>query len=323
MSDWTDPVWLAKAHEWIHQHLGELGMRILGVIEQTHVQPWSTVLRVATANGVCWFKANIPACAHEAEVVGLLSRERPGCVPKLWAVDLERGWMLMDDGGERLREVIERERSLHRWRDVLPEYARLQIDLAERADELVDQGVPDRRLETLATQYEQLLDHVDGTGRHELDRLRKLVPHVQEMCEQLASYRIPETIQHDDLHDAQIFVRDGDYLFYDWGDSCVSHPFFTMAVTLEGQLAWGLDDIEDSQDIRPFRDAYLRPFTQYANPESLKEAHTIALRLGWICRALNWHRFASALDPPGREEKLTGVGLRLKLFLAKLPRDAQ
>jgi hypothetical protein len=323
VSDWTDPVWLAEAHGWIHQRLDELDMRVLGAIEQPHVRPWSTVLRVPTAGGDCWFKANIAACAHEAAVVAVLARERPRCVPELLAVDLERGWMLMNDGGERLREVIERERSLQCWRDVLPEYARLQIELGERAGELVDQGVPDRRLETLALQYEQLLDQGDGIAEHDLDSLRQLAPHVREMCEQLTSYRIPETIQHDDLHDAQIFVRDGSYLFYDWGDSCISHPFFTMAVTLEGQLAWGLDDIEGSEDIRPYRDAYLQPFTQYANVKSLEEAHTIALRLGWICRALNWHRFASALDPPDRQEKLQGVALRLQLFHAGLPTEAQ
>jgi hypothetical protein len=45
----------------------------------------------------------------------------------------------------------------------------------------------------------------------------------------------------------------------------------------------------------------------------------MALRLGWICRALNWHRIASTLKPADREEKLNGVGLRLQLFLAGLP----
>ena len=321
MVDWADPVWLAEAHQWIHQRLRGLGMRLMGSIQQPHVRPWSTVLRVPTVGADCWFKANIPACAHEAAVVSVLARERPDCIPRLLAVDLERGWMLIGDGGERLREVIEQERSLQRWLTLLPEYAQLQIDMADHADELVDQGAPDRRLETLASQYEQLLDEVEGIAEGQLHRLRTLAPRVGEMCNQLASYRIPETIQHDDLHDGQVFVRDGRYLFFDWGDSCVAHPFFSMAVTLEGQLAWGLDDIEGSEDVRPFRDVYLQPFARYATLPSLEEAHTTALRLGWICRALNWHRIASALAPPHREEKLRGVELRLQLFLAGLPAD--
>ena len=86
-----------------------------------------------------------------------------------------------------------------------------------------------------------------------------LVPTIAEFCARLASTGVPQTIQHDDLHDGQVFVRDGRYLFFDWGDSCVSHPFFSMSVTLEGQLAWGLDDVEGSEDIAPYRDAYVEP----------------------------------------------------------------
>ena len=47
----------------------------------------------------------------------------------------------------------------------------------------------------------------------------------------------------------------------------------------------------------------------------LQAAHEIALRLGWICRALNWHRLASGLPAPYREEHLQGVGLRLRMLL--------
>ena len=58
-----------------------------------------------------------------------------------------------------------------------------------------------------------------------------------------------------------------------------------MSVTLEGGVAWGLDDVEDSEDIWPYVDSYL---ARYApdRPE-LRDAVPPALRLGWVCRALN------------------------------------
>jgi hypothetical protein len=312
---WTDERWLALAREWIYGQVDELGTTVTGRIEQPHVQPWATVMRVPVGDGLLWFKASIPVLAHEAAVVSVLARTRPDAVPKLVATDLERGWMLMGDGGVRLREVIARERVLGRWLEVLPRYADLQIDLGEHARELVGLGAPDRRLATLALQYEELLNHgVEGLEDGELRRLRSLAPRVATMCAELAAYMIPETIQHDDLHDGQVFVRDGRYLFFDWGDACVSHPFFSMAVTLEGVLSWGLDDVEGSEDIGPYRDAYLEPFGRYATRGELEAAHALALRLGWICRALNVHRFASALAPPFREEHLAGVGVRLRLF---------
>jgi hypothetical protein len=66
--------------------------------------------------------------------------------------------------------------------------------------------------------------------------------------------------------------------------------------------------------VTPFRDAYLRPFASYAGRAELEAAHAIALRLGWICRALNVRRFAISLDPPDREEWAERVRLRLQMF---------
>lgn len=315
MSVWTGPQWLAEAHAWIREQLEALDVRRTGGIEQPHVRPWSTVMRVPTTGGDLWFKANIPALAYEAGVVGVLARTRPDLVPELAAVDLERGWMLMGDGGERLRELVERERDLGRWLDVLPHYGELQLSTAANADELVALGAPDRRLTVLGGQYEQLIEEVEDLSAGERDRLRACSEDVAEMCRQLSTVAIPETVQHDDLHDGQVFVRDGRYLFFDWGDSCVSHPFFSMSVTLEGGLAWGLDDIEGSVDITPFRDAYLRPFASFAGREELEAAHTTALRLGWVCRALNVRHWAAALPPPHQEEWAKRVRLRLQMFL--------
>ena len=317
---WTDPRWLAEVHLWIRERLDALDVRPTGGIEQPHVRPWSTVLRVSTLGGDLWFKANAPALAYEAGIVGLLARTRPDLVPELVAVDLERGWMLMGDGGERLRELVERERDLGRWLEVLPLYGELQLSTAGSADELVALGAPDRRLALLPGQYEQLIEELEGVSATEHDRLRAQVPNVAEMCRELSTVAIPETIQHDDLHDAQVFVREGRYLFFDWGDSCVSHPFFSMSVTLEGQLAWGLDDIEGSVDVTPFRDAYLRSFASFAGDDELQTAHATALRLGWVCRALNVRRFAVSLDLPDQEEWAERVRLRLQMFLGPSPR---
>jgi Phosphotransferase enzyme family len=310
VSVWTEPLWLAEAHEWIHVQAARLDLGTVGAIDQHHVQPWSTVMRVPTESGDVYFKANTAALQHEAAAVTLIAAHRPDCVPPLLAVDRERGWMLMADAGERLRETVERERALSCWLDILPLYAGLQIELADHADELVALGVPDMRLSALPSSFERMLDDLVELPAHELRRLEGNVSRVREMCDELAGYGLAETIQHDDFHDGQVFVRDGRYLLLDWGDACVSHPFFTLSVTLEGQLAWGLDDIQDSVDVRPFRDAYLEPFTLYAEGADLDAACTTALRLGWVCRAVNCH--LSGSDAAGTHE-------RLRMFLDGRP----
>jgi len=301
---WTDPDWLAEAHAWIAAHVSPTGE-----IEQPHVRPWSTVMRVPTADGSVWFKANGPQERHEAALVGVLAEERPDAVPPLIAVDLERGWMLMADAGERLREIVARERSLVRWLEILPLYAGVQVDLAPRAEELVSRGVPDLRLAILPGKFEALLDRFEGRLGEDEERLRGKVAWVREACEELAAYGLPETVQHDDFHDGQVFVKDGRYLLMDWGDACISHAFFTLSVTLEGGLAWGVDDVEDSEDLAPYRAAFQRVFADYGKPNELERATDLALRLGWACRSING-------DIPGDTD---GAAVRLRMFLDGRP----
>ena len=310
MSVWTDPLWLAEAHAWIHAEVARLGLGVVGAIDQRHVQPWATVMRVPTESGDVYFKANTAALRHEAAAVALIAAHRPDCVPPLLAVDRERGWMLMAAAGERLREIVERERDLSCWLEILPLYAGLQIDLADHADELVALGVPDLRLSTLPSSFEQLLDGLVELPALERRRLEGSVTRVREMCDELVGYDLPETIQHDDFHDGQVFVRDGRYLLLDWADACVSHAFFTLSVTLEGQLAWGLDDIQGSVDVRPFRDAYLERFALLADGADLDAACATAMRLGWVCRAVNCH--LSESDAARTHE-------RLRMFLDGRP----
>ncbi len=292
---WTEASWLEAAHAWILAELKRLGLALAGPIEQPHVRGWSTVLRVPTGDGDVWFKANMPALAREAAIVSVLVRRAPALVPELLATDLERGWMLQADGGTRLRESG---LDAGCWEEILPLYAELQLDLAVEREELLAAGAPDRRLATLPALYEQLV-------AEEAEELRALTPRVAELCGELAGLGLPETIQHDDLHDGQIFVRDGHYRFFDWAEACVSHPFFTMTVT----LAPGLER---------FRDAYLEPWTRIAPRGELETAFPTALVLGGICRAVTWRKVVDEMPEPYAAEWADAVPGRLRALLAAL-----
>ena len=308
---WTSPGFLAGAHAWIRAESSRAGATVTGEIEQIHVQPWSTVMRVPTGGRPLYFKANHDALRHEAAVVQLLSARRPDLVPPLLAVDIERGWMLMADAGVRLREAIATERSLDPWLDLLPLYAGLQLDVLPDVDALIRLGAPDMRLNVLPARFGRLqgeVEGLDGMPPDVVGRARERLADVSRMCADLGAYGIPETIQHDDLNDGQIYSLDGRPLLLDWGDACVSHAFFSMSVALEGVIAWGIDDEENSVDTAPFRDVYLRPFAdRLGRPmEELQAACATAIRLGWVCRAINGH--VPGLDP-------TPTTRRLQMFL--------
>jgi hypothetical protein len=304
MQLWEDPAWVASAHGWIADRLAELGLTRIGDIEQPHVRDWSTAMRVPTDGGAVWFKANTEALAYEAPLVALLAERRPDVVPPLLAWDDVTGWMLMADAGTMLRHVAPEEPWLDVWRDVLPRYAALQVALTGEVETLLALGVPDLRLDTLPERYHQVVSEVGAE-----QRFRDALPVVVDLRDRLASFGIGETVQHDDLHDAQIFVRDGRPHVLDWGDACVSHPFFTLAVSLEGVLKWGLYDVANAVDVAPFRDGYLEPFTAAYPEVDLVAAVEPALRLGWVCRAVNGHVLG--------DEKQTMT--RLRMFLDGSP----
>jgi hypothetical protein len=320
---WRDPAWLEEAKAWIDARIGDARN---GPIEQPHVYPWSTVLRVPTADGDLWFKANAPVHVFEAGLSAELARRFPDRVARLVATDSERGWLLMRDAGARLRDVAAGLEQLAHWERLLPLYSELQIALAPAAEELRRLGVPDEGLDTLPLRYERLLgdddalllERPEGVTGDELARLRSATPDFVTVCYELAGYGIPETLQHDDFHDGQVFLDSGRYRFLDWGDSCVSHPFHTLVVTLRA-IAYRQGLPPGAAELLRLRDAYLEPFAQAHARADLVAAVDLAYRTGTIARALAWHRYVAAREPELRGEDAQAVPYGFRLFLAGGP----
>lgn len=319
---WTQPGWFARASVWIQAELERQGITARGPIEQPHSRPWSTVLRVPTSEGDIYFKGVSPVNPYEPELLGALARWRPDRIPQLLSVASERGRVLMRDAGQRLREIIRPTRDMRPWLSVLPLYAELQIELSQRVSDLLALGVPDRRLSVLSTLYEPLLADVealrigrpDGLTTEQYRRLHDLSTRVTDLCGRLADYRIPETINHGDLNDGNVFVGGGHTVFIDWGDGCVSHPFYSLrTVLVSTEISLGLE--ENSPELHPLRDAYLEPWTRYESREDLLRALDLAGRLASISGALTWHRLVSRLEGARREEYAGPVPALLQEFL--------
>ena len=187
------------------------------------------------------------------------------------ALDEQRAWLLLGDAGERLGIHAGPER----WLSVLPRYAELQRGEASHVAEHLAGGVPDRRLATFPARYEATLARELPLRGGDLARLRAFAPRFGELCAEVAARGVPETIQHDDLHGANIHPRDVSPRILDWGDSCVSHPFFTPFVTF-----LHLDELSGLQAHDPWfarlRDAYLEP---WGRPAELRETFELAQRL--------------------------------------------
>ncbi|MCW5883160.1 MAG: phosphotransferase [Anaerolineae bacterium] len=322
LTDWTTSAWRDEALAWIDASLARLSRRRAGPVEQPHVRPWSTVISVPTDAGTVYFKAVGCMAAHEVALTVALARWRPDVMPPVLAANEARGWLLMPDGGPRLREIIRADRDLGHWERLLPLYAEAQMDLADRVTDLLSLGTPDRRLDRLPALYAALLadegalrvGQEPGLTTGEYARLQADVPRFAALCEELAGHGIPASLHHGDFHDGNIFTRDGAYLFFDWGDSVVSHPFFSLR-TVSVSLEMSLDLPENAPEFQRLVDAYLEPWTRAVPRSALRAAYPLAHRVGVINGALTWHAAVSALPEPLREEYAEPVPALLQEYL--------
>lgn len=323
--DWTRPEWLAAATAWVAARLAERGAAITGEIEQPHLPWWSTVLRVPTSDGVVYFKASRTG-TFEGPLTALLQRAAPERTAELVAHDAARAWMLTREAGTRLREAAPGREQLSEWELLLPRYAELQIALAPQAEELLGLGVTDLRLEALPALLARLAadadvltrDDEDGMTPAEQHAIVEALPSFAELCRRLAGIGLPPTLQHDDLHDGNVFLRDGQYLVFDWGDACVSHPFHTLVVTLRA-VAYKLGLEGDAPELLRLRDAYLEPWTGVLGRGELVAAAELGRRTGTVQRAVAWYLGSSPMPPKVRAEHSASVPYGLKLYLADAP----
>ena len=318
---WRNPKWRAGALKWTERRLAERDIRVTGKPAQFHVRPWSTVIRLPTDRGTVFFKATCPAQRHEAAVTQALARWRPDDVSVVLGADRRRGWLLLDDAGNRLRDVFRRDPSLRHWHAILPRYAEMQIALAPRAAELVRLGINDRRAVPLAKAYARLLKDPsllrvglrEGLTAAQHRELRAAAPKVVDWYAEISAVA-PDSLQHDDLHDGQVFLKDTRYRILDWGDACVSHPLMSMSV-VERSVAYTFDLKPGSPGVARLRDVYLEPFTGLASAKRLRAAYPTALRLGWMSRALTWASLVAYLSLRAKRKERGDVPRSLGRFL--------
>ena len=272
--------------EWIRKHVAPVG-----AIETTHDRPWATVMRVPVAGGVTWFKACAHVQAFEPRLTAELYARWPDRVTEVVAFDEARRWLLLGDAGIAVRELGNPPEA---WLQALPSYAELQKGEMAYALDHVGHSVPDLRMAALRAGYERLLEAELPLARNHISRLRDYAPRFAEHCSALAELGIQESVQHDDLHMANLYTDGGKLRIVDWGDSSIAHPFFSLVVTFQfleefNQLA------PDDPWFRRLRDAYLEPWGS-----GLEEAFKIAIRLGWLAHAIAWTRQRAALPADAR-----------------------
>ena len=275
---------------WIDEHLPTART---GPLELFRDRPWSMVARVPTVAGPVYAKENRGDTRYEAALVDALSRWAPDRVLTPIAVDVRRGWTLLPDGGPILREADAS--GPDHWERLLADHARLQRSLAPHVDELLALGVPDHR----PSNFDANLARLPAS-----DALTAELPALRVHNECLGQSQLPMSLQHDDLHDGNVFT---DGRVFDWGDASVGHPFGVLLVSL--RVAADQFQVPDGDPlVFRLRDAYLEPWSDLADRDSLLAQVRAAVQLAKVGRALSWQRALAEADDAGRAEWGDAIG---------------
>jgi len=274
-------------------------------VRQLRAWELSCILRAPTATGDVYLKAvpDSPLFVNEPVVTAALAALFPDQVPAPLAVEAERRWLaLADFGAELAWDPPDAVRE-----DVLRTFARLQIEAASQVDRLLGAGCLDRRLAWLADQAARWLPAIEETGRlpgidastwltpDELAEVRAAAPHLATICAELAGYAVPPSLVHGDLHLGNVAPGPHGYLFFDWTDASVAHPFLDLLTFFQ----------EDEEEIEGplrdrLRDAYLSEWTAFEPPERLRRAWRLAEPLSALNRAIGYRSIVADLAPVER-----------------------
>jgi hypothetical protein len=304
--------------EWVHSQVDVLD------ITASRTRPWAEVWRLETTSGRWWLKVNAPGTGYEARLLRHLSGLGTDLLPTTHTHP-EQPWALIADAGPSARELLadaDPAAVIAFWCALMPRYAELQQSVS--ATDLLDMQLPDLTPVAVATTFDELVNDrrwftPDIAPDYSPDVHRRVLScrtSLTVMAAELAG-SIPATVQHDDLHDGNVFAVDGRVRVLDWGDAVVSHPFCSLRVTLDG-LAARLGVERTAPALEAVTDAYLEVWaTAGTSRRELRAQVDLAVRVAGLSRAASWAR---ALGSPEQGREL-GFSEAVAVWMARLADD--
>ena len=289
---WARAGWFDQTARWMSETLRSQGIAVYEAVTQVRTWERSCLLRVATSLGQVYCKAVPAMFAHEVPLTQSLGTRYPAHAPRVLAQDRERHLLLMRDfDGPSLSDLGD----YACWEQSVSTFATLQRESAMHTAALTAMGCPYRPLDQLANDISMLLADtdalfLDGRGLRpmEIAALRSRLPHFLALCQELSRHRLPYALEHGDFGPANVAWVEQAPLFFDWSDSSVAHPFFSMCF-FPGELEEVFPTATNWQ--RRQQMAYLEAWTHDESLEQLQRAFEIAQVLGPLHHASRYHRF--------------------------------
>ncbi len=303
IATWQSTTFVDAASEWVDEVLAQRGVQCTGELEPHKVRFWAAVFSAQTTAGRVWLKVANPGQGFEGALLQSLGQLRPDEVMTPMAVNAERGWWLLPDGGPTLREIANSEAV---WVDLLRQVAGSQKALAHEGVSLA--MVPRLSARDAPSHLASLID--DLALRPDSDAQAITAREAATLSAGLSTFGadmalldalgIPDTLQINDVHlgNACGPAHDGGpFRLFDLGDAFWSHPFAVLHLPLRVAVGLGLADPLPREAAQgTLTSTYLELWPEISRDQWLTVL-AAADKLGALHRAASWTRLLREVDP--------------------------
>jgi hypothetical protein len=314
-STWSTEEFRDRLRAWCESIVGPVT-----AMSQQKLRGWATVWRVETLDGVWFAKQNCPGQQVEVPLMGLLAQLTPDRVVPVTAA--RDGFLITPDQGEVFHQTAGGD--LENWVRLTRDAALLQRELVPHHAEILAVGATQLRPEETADYLSARIEQYAGLGADDprvlapevAERLRAHLPVVRRWAEEVAALGLPLTLNHNDLHENNVFDVDGRLRFFDFGDALVTEPLGILLIPLN-ILGEKLEAEADDPRLWRVADAALEVWSDLVPMGELRAALPAALSLGRLGRVESWVRVLPSLA----DDELTEWGHVAGAWLGTLDAD--
>lgn len=285
--------------------------------------PWSIVIKIENGKD-CYYLKQTPRDLYiETEIINVIQKNNSNSpAPKILFKNDELNCFLMNSCGDyslrtKFNGVINEELLVKG----LNAYIKTLRSFEKNFDRFLKIGVPDWRIKCLPELFVALLEKKDmlldeKLTLDEIDQLMNLVPTIKLICQSLSDKKIKETLVNCDFNENNLIINENTQKIsiIDWGESVISHPFFSIASHLKSIARRYQLDLNGLQ-LESIKQHCLSCWSDIANRDELNEIYRNILRLHPIFSALGLHRLQVVTNNTSKEAQRWFIAGELQTFL--------
>lgn len=271
--------------------------------------PWSFVMKVEIGQHCYYLKQTPPNLFIEPELIKCIQKNMADApTPKILFTNPKLNCFIMNSCGDhslrtKFHGIIRSDLLI----SGLESYIKIQRSLEQALGDFEAIGVPDWRINHIPDLYVELLENKallmdEGLTPDEIEQLIKLVPTIKSICESLSKNKIKDTLVNCDFNENNMIIDEDtqQISIVDWGESVISHPFFSLASHLESTARRYQLEL-NGQLLESIKQKYLSCWSDLVNKNGLDEIYQNILRLLPIYSSLGIYRLQAATNNTSKE----------------------